>query len=635
MIPKESIGIVCVGKADWPPQPASGQHLVPLFWTTQHRPAYIRYGVALILVAVAGICNYLMPPLFGESHYFFFSAAILASALCAGLGPGLLATSISALVSAYLFIAPFHSIRIEMPEAAERLAMFIVEGVIISSVGHVIRDNRTPELVSLGGRYAAAIVMVAGAAALKVLFFPTLERHVPFTFFYSAVVATAWVAGAAPGLWATFLATVCIYYLFFYSAAGASPGNPALVLFAMEATGLCLLTAIFRQRLVETEARLGRVFEDSPIGILIVDVGSRILRANPAFRQILRAGQFSFQGYALTDLVHPDSLERVRAFVGHLFHEQTVGTVDEVCLVRDSVTAWTNLRGSWIHEGGGNTETCMILVEDITERRKTEEALRDGQARLERGQRVEAIGMFAGGIAHDFNNLLAVIFACCERQLFIEDLPAEARGYTEEILQTAKNAADLTRQLLTFARRQPRNDQSVPVNRVVKESAALLQRLLGARVELKVDLAPDAGQVRADPSQLQQILMNLAANARDAMPSGGRLTIQTSRTTVVTAGTIDGGPPARQYVTLQMIDTGHGMDEETRARIFEPLFSTKDLEHGAGLGLATVHSIVTKLGGSIHVESSPGAGASFTIHLPDGDTSPTDPTTLLHQTSFD
>ena len=171
-----------------------------LLWSSQRRSAWVRYGFALILVAIAGGCNYLMPPVYGESHYFFFSAAILASALFSGLGPGLLATAVSALASAYLFIVPFHSFQLEAPEAAERLAMFIFEGAIISLVGHVIRENRTPELVSTWGRYASAVVLVAGAAVLKLLFLPSLERHVPFTFFYSSIVATAWVADAGPGL---------------------------------------------------------------------------------------------------------------------------------------------------------------------------------------------------------------------------------------------------------------------------------------------------------------------------------------------------------------------------------------------------------------------------------------------------
>jgi two-component system cell cycle sensor histidine kinase/response regulator CckA len=151
---------------------------------------------------------------------------------------------------------------------------------------------------------------------------------------------------------------------------------------------------------------------------------------------------------------------------------------------------------------------------------------------------------------------------------------------------------------------------------MVIETAGLLRRLIGPRIKLETELASDAGRVRADPSQLQQVLMNLAANARDAMQSGGRLTIHTSQTKVARMGTVDAALSAGQYVTLEVADTGHGMDETTRERIFEPLFTTKDLEEGTGLGLATVHSIVTKLGGYIGVESSPGNGTCFSIHLP-------------------
>lgn len=576
------------------------------------------YGVALILVGIAGGCNYLMPPVYGESHYFFFSAAILASALFGGLIPGLVATAASALVSAYLFIAPFYSFRIEAPEAARRLAVFVVDGAIISSIANVIRNNRTPELVSKWGRYGLAVAMVAGAAVLKLLFFPILEQDVPFTFFYSAVVTTAWVAGAGPGLCATLLAMACSYYLFFQHAAG-SPASPALMLFAVEATGLCLLTAIFRQRLVETEANVARVFEDSPMGILFLEGGTRILKANPAFRRILCADNISFEGCFLTNLVQRDSRERILRFLGSLIQRQTVGRLEEVCMVQDTTTAWVNLHGSWIRQSANSAQTCLMMVEDITERRKIEEALRETELRLERGQRIEAIGMFAGGIAHDFNNLLAVIFGCCERQLVQKDLAPEARKYTEEILQTAKTAADLTHQLLVFARHQPRSDQVIEVNRVVTDSVGLLQRLLGPLIELKTELATDAGRVRADPGQLQQILMNLAVNARDAMPSGGRLTIQTSRTDMAASETVDAPSLATPYVTLQVEDTGFGMDETTRARVFEPFFSTKELEKGTGLGLATVHSIISKLGGHIGVQSSPGHGTRFSIRLPSPD----------------
>jgi signal transduction histidine kinase len=318
------------------------------------------------------------------------------------------------------------------------------------------------------------------------------------------------------------------------------------------------------------------------------------------------------------ELVHRDSRARVADFLCGLTPEQTAAAAEEVCLVLDSTTAWTNLRRSWIREGPNHTKTCLVMVEDITEQRRTEEALRGTEIRLERAQRVEAIGMFAGGIAHDFNNLLTVIFASCERQLFETDISPQVRAYTDEILQTAKSAAELTRQLLMFARRQPSREQIVEVNQVVRESATLLRRLIGARIELKTELAPDAGRVRADSSQLQQILMNLAANARDAMRSGGRLTIRTSQTSAA----VGGDSQTRQYVVLQVTDTGHGMDAATQAHIFDPLFSTKELEEGAGLGLATVHSIVTKLGGHISVESVPGEGARFSIQLPTAELEP-------------
>jgi PAS domain S-box-containing protein len=590
--------------------------VVPLFWTSRRRPAWVRYGVALILVVLAACWNYLLPPVYGETHYFFFSVAILASALFGDLGPGLLATGVSALTSAYLFIAPFHSFRIEAPEAAERLAMFVVEGTIISSVGHLIRNNRTPELTSALSRYSSALALVASAAVWKLSFLPKLERRVPFTYFYSAVVATSWVAGAGPGLVATALSAVCVHYLFSGSTVLVDQGNPAVFLFALEATALCLLTSVFRERLIETEAHLGRVFEDSPLGIVIFEGSPRILKANPAFCALLHADSADLEGCSFIDLVHPDSVGRVQRFLDHLARRRTVAVAEEVCLVRGIINAWTNLHGSWIRQGTDAAQTCLVMIEDLTERRKAEEALRETEARLQQGQKMEAIGMLAGGIAHDFNSLLTIIVGWSEHLLAQEKLPAAVRKCSEEILQAATTGADLTRQLFSFARRQPMGTQTVEVNRVVTETTRLLRRLIGARVELVTTLAPEAGSVRADPSQLQQVLMNLAANARDAMPAGGRLTINTSRISRTAAQTAGARMSAGHYVMLRVADTGHGMDESIRAKLFEPFFTTKDLEKGTGLGLATVRSIVTKLGGNITVESSSGAGTCFSIYIP-------------------
>src|SRR5262245_37036007 len=366
----------------------NGSVAMALFAISKELPVPIRYGAALAMVAAAAGCDYLLPGVYGDSHYFFFSAAVLASALIGGVGPGLLATVASALASAYFFVHPFYSFRVEAPEAGQRLAMFVLEGAIITAVGHVIRDNRTPELVSAFGRYGSAVVLVAGACVLKLIFLPNVERQIPFTFFYSAIVATAWIAGAAAGMLATALSAASVHYLF-AAAAPITSGNPALVLFALEGTVLCLITATFRERLVETEAHLGRVFEDSPLGILILEGGSGIKKANPAFRQFL--GKLLPAGTDLMDLVHPDSKPRFRDFCDRLIREYRISKAEEICFPTGVNMVWGNLHGSRIRENSGTATTCMIMVEDITERRKTEEVLKATEARLLRGEKMEAL----------------------------------------------------------------------------------------------------------------------------------------------------------------------------------------------------------------------------------------------------
>lgn len=583
-------------------------------WTLPERSTWLRYGLAVLLVVIAGACNYLMPPVYGQSHYYFFSVAILAASIVLGLGPGLFATALSALVSDYFFIAPLHTFRLEAPEAAERLALFVVEGAIITGVGQVIRGSSTLEMGPAWRRYSLAVLLVAGALILKILIFPAVERRIPFTFFYSAVVVAAWVGGAAAGLQATALSAACAYFFFVRPGHETIPGEPDIWLFCLECTGLCLLTSIVRQRMLRFDAYLGRVFERSPAGILITDRNGRILRANPAFERILHTDKVRLEGREFLEFVHPDSCERTRTFLNRLLQQETA-EMEEIGLVGTTIVRLTNIRASMMRDGE-NVQTCMLMVEDVTERRKAEETLRQVEIRLERGQRAEAIGMFAGGVAHDFNNLLSVIFGCSDRLLRTEELPAKAREYAAEILDTAQAAAGLTRRLLAFARRQPRRDQVTDVNGFVMESVTLLGRLLGSRIEVKTELAPDVGQVRADPSELQQVLLNLAANARDAMPSGGRLTISTSSTDMAASEPVTEELPVGRYIVLRVADTGEGMDEATLARIFEPLFSTKELDKGTGLGLATVQSIVKKLGGFVRVESSPGEGACFWIHLP-------------------
>jgi CheY-like chemotaxis protein/two-component sensor histidine kinase len=232
---------------------------------------------------------------------------------------------------------------------------------------------------------------------------------------------------------------------------------------------------------------------------------------------------------------------------------------------------------------------------------------------------MEGIGRLAGGIAHDFNNILSVILSCAGCAL--EDLKADdpVREDVVEIEKSAVRAAALTRQLLAFSRKQLLQPESLDLNRVIGEMEKMLRRIIGEDVRLGLALAPDLATVTADPGQVEQVIMNLVVNARDAMPEGGTLTIRTAN---VGMDEERGAGAAGPQVMLAVADSGVGMDEATLARVFEPFFTTKEVGKGSGLGLSTVYGIVKQSGGSIHVESEVGRGTTFRILLPRGSSPP-------------
>ena len=260
------------------------------------------------------------------------------------------------------------------------------------------------------------------------------------------------------------------------------------------------------------------------------------------------------------------------------------------------------------------------LVAEINERKSTQEALRQSGEQLRQAQKMEAVGRLAGGVAHDFNNLLTAILGYAELLGVRRDLDPGARQYVETIQKAGKQAAAVTHQLLAFSRKQVLQPRVLELGALVHDFEKILRRVIGEHIELVVE-TESGGRVKADPNQLEQVILNLGVNARDAMPRGGRLTIRTYDTTLddFTARRHALELGAGRYVVLEVGDTGHGMDENTKQRIFEPFFTTKSAGKGTGLGLATVYGVVKQSGGTITVESAPAQGCTFRVFLPHED----------------
>ncbi len=281
--------------------------------------------------------------------------------------------------------------------------------------------------------------------------------------------------------------------------------------------------------------------------------------------------------------------------------------------VRDGKPVVYRVVASAMRGGDGEMLGAVTMVDDVTRLTQLEE-------QLAQTAKLEAIGLLAGGVAHDFNNLLVIINGYS--RMMADKLPPEdpLRKDAEQILAAGERAANLTRQLLAFSRRQNLEPRVLNINRLTEDVAKMLRRIIGEDIELRCKLGRGLANVRVDPAQLEQVLMNLAVNARDAMPSGGRLTIETGR--VVLTPQVDGQQepiPPGPYVMLSVSDTGYGIAPDVAERIFEPFFTTKEAGKGTGLGLAMVYGTVKQHGGYIDVVSRPGRGATFRIYLPEVD----------------
>jgi len=460
-------------------------------------------------------------------------------------------------------------------------------------------------------RYGVAVLSTTLALIPTLLFADIAESRLAV--FGVAVMVSAWYGGWKPGLVATsFALTVSAYF----SLAGEHTPEQyrsaiiRLAFFVSVALLICWLNAALRsaqEGLRRSELNFRSLVTNAPYGICRCDSLGQLLDANPAMLSMLGYRNFS---------------EIAGHHLGGLYAD-----TQEWFVLADylkSATPFTGLSADWKRKDGTTTAVRVsgrsvpngkqgvvfeLFAEDITERRALESQLRQSQ-------KMEAIGRLAGGIAHDFNNLLMVISGYSE--FLLDRLGGEPalRGPAQEIAGAAQRASSLTRQLLAFSRKQMLAPRVLDLNAIVTENLKMLTRMIGEDIELLMIPAQELGALRADAGQIDQVIMNLAVNARDAMPSGGKLTLETSNVTLdEDYARLQSPLRAGDYVLLAISDTGMGMDTETQSRIFEPFFTTKGPK-GTGLGLSTVYGIIKQSGGYIFVSSEVGKGTTFKIYFP-------------------
>jgi PAS domain S-box-containing protein len=372
------------------------------------------------------------------------------------------------------------------------------------------------------------------------------------------------------------------------------------------------------QALQESESRFRAIFEQAAIGMADSSLDARFIRLNQRFCEIMGYSRQELLGLTFREITHPDDLARDEQLVAQLLRgERSSFAVEKRYLRKDGRVVWADLMVSLLRSPSGEPMHFVAVVEDITGQKQAEDERRNLERQLLQAQKMESVGRLAGGVAHDFNNHLTVINGYCA-MLLNEMGPGDPqREQVEEILLAGNRAATLTQQLLAFSRKQVAEPRVISLNDVAAEAGKMLSRLIGDDIEIVTHFDPGLGAVVADPSQVNQVLMNLAINARDAMPDGGRIVIETSNTyldegyAAQHAG-VEPGP----YALLSITDTGAGMTQEVMQHIFEPFFTTKGMGVGTGLGLSTVYGIVKQAGGWIWVYSEPGKGSTFKVYLP-------------------
>jgi PAS domain S-box-containing protein len=365
----------------------------------------------------------------------------------------------------------------------------------------------------------------------------------------------------------------------------------------------------------KTEDLLHGIVETIPALIFVKDLDGRFLLVNRHMAEVIGVDAASMLGKTVSDVYSPGQAQALAAFDRRVLAAGEAIEGEEEMPSADGLRTYILIEAPLTDADGRVYALCGISTE-ITARKRAEEALRRSEEQLRQAQKMEAIGNLAGGIAHDFNNLLSVILGYSSLLLPSMGPDDKRRAGVEQIDRAGMRAAALTQQLLAFSRKQLLQPRIINLNDILADVEPLLRRLIGENIELTVRGSRELGCVRADPSRMEQILMNLAVNSRDAMPRGGKLLIETANVDLDRDHAAQLGAEPGAYVMLAVTDNGIGMDRATQARIFEPFFTTKEVGKGTGLGLATVFGIMQQSGGNIKVDSEPGIGTTFSVYLP-------------------
>lgn len=363
-----------------------------------------------------------------------------------------------------------------------------------------------------------------------------------------------------------------------------------------------------------SEEELSAIYRHAAIGIEHISLDGRLLMVNPAFENLLGYTNAELLAKAAAEITHPEDREREFLLLQSLLRgEREFYAIEKRFLHKDGSPRWVSVTSSLVRDADGRAVSRATVVQDIAERKRAELL----EEKLQQSQKLEILGHLAGAIAHDFNNLLNVMLGYAEL-LFEELPPADPRRVrVQQIESSVKSGAKLTGQLLAFSRKQPLLIQVIDLTKVVDEVKPMVMRLLPPGIQLAVHCPPGECPVRADSGRMQQVILNLVTNARDAMQKGGMLDIEV-RTVELDEEYTQTHPPLApgRFQMLAVSDTGDGMDTETLGHLFEPFFTTKASGKGTGLGLSTSYGIVKQCGGEIYVESKPGVGSVFKVYLP-------------------